>query len=175
MRFAPYGDTGRCEEEFAKAEAVGTPIAAFVVEPVQGEAGAVVPPPEYLPAARELCARYGALLIADEIQTGMGRTGSMWGVDHWNVEPDIMCLGKSIGGGVMPLVGLRLDAGDMGGAHAESGDALDDLRRKPNGLRRRNRGDHGDPGGGSGGPGGSEGRDPAAGAEASSRPGIPAC
>jgi putrescine aminotransferase len=103
VRFAPYGDSRALENEFAKAEAVGTPIAAFVVEPVQGEAGAVVPPDDYLPRARELCTRFGALLIADEIQTGMGRTGKLWGVDHWNVEPDIMCLGKSLGGGVMPL------------------------------------------------------------------------
>jgi putrescine aminotransferase len=103
VRFAPYGDASALEAEFAKAEAVGSPIAAFVVEPVQGEAGAVVPPEDYLPRARELCTRFGALLIADEIQTGMGRTGKLWGVDHWNVEPDIMCLGKSIGGGVMPL------------------------------------------------------------------------
>jgi putrescine aminotransferase len=103
VRFAPYGDAQALENEFMKAEAVGTPIAAFVVEPVQGEAGAVVPPDDYLPRARELCSRFGALLIADEIQTGMGRTGKLWGVDHWNVEPDIMCLGKSLGGGVMPL------------------------------------------------------------------------
>jgi len=103
VRFAPFGDAGALEEEFIKAEAVGTPIAAFVVEPVQGEAGAIVPPDDYLPAARDLCTRFGALLIVDEIQTGMGRTGKLWGVDHWNVEPDIMCLGKSIGGGVMPL------------------------------------------------------------------------
>ena len=103
VRFAPYGDASALAAEFAKAEAVGTPIAAFVVEPVQGEAGAVVPPDDYLPRARELCTRYGALLIVDEIQTGMGRTGKLWGVDHWKVEPDIMCLGKSIGGGVMPL------------------------------------------------------------------------
>lgn len=103
VRFAPYGDAAALEQEFSKAEAVGTPIAAFVVEPVQGEAGAVVPPDDYLPKARELCTRYGALLIADEIQTGLGRTGKLWGVDHWNTEPDIMCLGKSIGGGVMPL------------------------------------------------------------------------
>ena len=103
VRFAPYADASALAAEFAKAEAVGAPIAAFVVEPVQGEAGAVVPPDDYLPRARELCTRYGALLIADEIQTGMGRTGKLWGVDHWNVEPDIMCLGKSIGGGVMPL------------------------------------------------------------------------
>ena len=103
VRFAPYGDARALEAEFAKAAAVGAPIAAFVVEPVQGEAGAVVPPDDYLPRARELCTQYGALLIADEIQTGMGRTGKLWGVDHWSVEPDIMCLGKSIGGGVMPL------------------------------------------------------------------------
>ena len=103
VRFAPYGDACALEAEFAKAEAVGTPIAAFVVEPVQGEAGAIVPPDDYLPKARELCTRYGALLIADEIQTGMGRTGKLWGVDHWNVEPDILCLGKSLGGGIMPL------------------------------------------------------------------------
>jgi putrescine aminotransferase len=103
VRFAPYGDADALEAEFAKAEAVGTPIAAFVVEPIQGEAGAVVPPPGYLARARELCDRYGALLIADEIQTGMGRTGRLWGVDHSDVVPDIMCLGKAIGGGVMPL------------------------------------------------------------------------
>lgn len=103
VRFAPYGDAVALEQEFVKAESVGTPIAAFVVEPVQGEAGAVVPPDDYLPKARDLCTRFGALLIADEIQTGMGRTGKLWGVDHWHVEPDIMCLGKSIGGGVMPL------------------------------------------------------------------------
>lgn len=103
VRFVRYGDAGSLEEELAKAEEVGTPIAAFVVEPVQGEAGAVVPPDDYFPKARELCTRYGALLIADEIQTGMGRTGKLWGVDHSGVVPDIMCLGKSIGGGVMPL------------------------------------------------------------------------
>jgi putrescine aminotransferase len=103
VRFAPYGDAAALEAEFAKAEAVGTPIAAFIVEPIQGEAGAVVPPPGYLARARQLCDQYGALLIADEIQTGMGRTGRLWGVDHADVVPDIMCLGKSIGGGVMPL------------------------------------------------------------------------
>ena len=103
VRFAPFGDAAALQAEFEKAEAVGTPIAAFIVEPVQGEAGAVVPPPDYLPRARELCDRFGALLIADEIQTGMGRTGKLWGVDHNDVVPDIMCLGKSIGGGLMPL------------------------------------------------------------------------
>ena len=103
VRFVPYGDADALENEFQRCEAVGVQIAGVVLEPVQGEAGGVVPPPDYFPRARELCTRFGALLIADEIQTGMGRTGKLWGVDHWNVVPDIMCVGKSIGGGVMPL------------------------------------------------------------------------
>lgn len=103
VRFVPYGDADALEYEFQRCEAVGVQIAGVVLEPVQGEAGGVVPPPDYFPRARELCTRFGALLIADEIQTGMGRTGKFWGVDHWNVVPDIMCVGKSIGGGVMPL------------------------------------------------------------------------
>jgi putrescine aminotransferase len=103
VRFVPYGDADALDAEFRRCEAVGTRIAGVVLEPVQGEAGGVVPPADYFPRARELCTRYGALLIADEIQTGMGRTGKLWGLDHWNVVPDIMCVGKSIGGGVMPL------------------------------------------------------------------------
>ena len=103
VRFVPFGDADALENEFQRCEAVGVQIAGVVLEPVQGEAGGVVPPPDFLPRARELCTRYGALLIADEIQTGMGRTGRLWGVDHWNVVPDIMCVGKSLGGGVMPL------------------------------------------------------------------------
>ena len=103
VRFVPYGDAAALEDELRRCDAVGTHIAGVVLEPVQGEAGGVVPPDDYLPRAREACTRYGALLIADEIQTGMGRTGKLWGVDHWEVVPDIMCLGKSIGGGVMPL------------------------------------------------------------------------
>ncbi|MEP7227150.1 MAG: aminotransferase class III-fold pyridoxal phosphate-dependent enzyme [Gemmatimonadales bacterium] len=103
VRFVPFGDANALEEEFRRGEAVGVRVAGVVLEPIQGEAGGVVPPPDYFPRARELCTRYGALLIADEIQTGMGRTGKMWGVDHWNVAPDILCVGKSIGGGVMPL------------------------------------------------------------------------
>lgn len=103
VRFVPYGDADALEVEFRRCETVGIRIAGVVLEPVQGEAGGVVPPPDYFPRARELCTQYGALLIADEIQTGMGRTGRLWGVDHWNVVPDIMCMGKSIGGGVMPL------------------------------------------------------------------------
>lgn len=103
VRFVPYGDADALEREFQALDAVGQLPAGMVVEPVQGEAGGVVPPADYLPRLRELCTRYGTLFIADEIQTGMGRTGKLWGVDHTGVEPDIMCLGKSIGGGVMPL------------------------------------------------------------------------
>jgi putrescine aminotransferase len=103
VRFVPYGDADALDREMCVLEAVGMLPAAFVVEPVQGEAGGVVPPADYLPRAREICTRHGTLLIADEIQTGMGRTGKLWGVDHTNVAPDIMCLGKAIGGGVMPL------------------------------------------------------------------------
>jgi putrescine aminotransferase len=101
--FVPFGDAGAVEAELAKAEAVGMAIAGVVVEPVQGEAGAIVPPDDYWPRLREICTRYGVLLIADEVQTGMGRTGRMFAVEHWDVVPDILCLGKALGGGVMPL------------------------------------------------------------------------
>jgi putrescine aminotransferase len=103
VRFVPYGDAGALESQMDILAAVGQLPAAVVVEPVQGEAGGVVPPEGYLQAVRDLCTRHGALFVADEIQTGMGRTGTLWGVDHAGVTPDIMCMGKSIGGGVMPL------------------------------------------------------------------------
>jgi putrescine aminotransferase len=101
--FVPFGDAQAVEDELRKAEAVGMAIAGVVVEPVQGEAGAIVPPPDFWPRLREICTRFGVLLIADEVQTGMGRTGKMFAVEHWDVVPDIMCLGKALGGGVMPL------------------------------------------------------------------------
>jgi putrescine aminotransferase len=91
------------EQELTKAEAVGDKIAGVVMEPVQGEAGAIVPPDDFWPRLREICTRHGVLLIADEVQTGMGRTGRLFGVEHWDVAPDILCLGKALGGGVMPL------------------------------------------------------------------------
>lgn len=74
-------------------------IAAIIVEPVQGTAGNVVPPPGFLQAVQEIAKEHGALLIADEMQTGFGRTGSMWGCDHEAVVPDVMTVGKGIGGG----------------------------------------------------------------------------
>jgi putrescine aminotransferase len=101
--FVPFGDAAAVDAELRKAEAVGVRIAGVVVEPVQGEAGAVVPPADYWPALRETCTRHNVLLIADEVQTGLGRTGRLFAVDHWGVVPDILCLGKALGGGVMPL------------------------------------------------------------------------
>ncbi|HZT78682.1 MAG TPA: acetyl ornithine aminotransferase family protein [Gemmataceae bacterium] len=77
-------------------------VAAVFVEPVQGEGGYHVPPPGFLPALRALCDRHGILLVADEVQTGMGRTGKLFAVEHWGVEPDIVCLAKGIASG-MPL------------------------------------------------------------------------
>jgi 4-aminobutyrate aminotransferase / (S)-3-amino-2-methylpropionate transaminase / 5-aminovalerate transaminase len=80
-------------------------IAAFVVEPMQGTAGNVIPPPDFLPAVRDLANEMGALLIADEMITGFGRTGKTWGIDHSGVTPDIVTLGKQFGGG-FPISGV---------------------------------------------------------------------
>lgn len=101
--FVPYGDAAAVEQELQRAMDVGFDIAAVMVEPVQGEAGAIVPPDDFFPRLRQICDAYDILLIADEVQTGLGRTGKLFGVNHWNVVPDIMCLGKALGGGVMPL------------------------------------------------------------------------
>ena len=103
VSFVEFGDAEELEFELEKAEKIGWPIAALVLEPIQGEAGAIVPPDDYWPKVREICTRHEVLLVADEVQTGLGRTGKMFAVEHWNVEPDIMCLGKALGGGVMPL------------------------------------------------------------------------
>jgi len=77
-------------------------LAGIVVEPIAGEGGYIVPPPGFLQGLREICDRHGALLIADEVQTGLGRTGQMFGMEHWDVVPDVMCLAKPLGGG-LPL------------------------------------------------------------------------
>jgi putrescine aminotransferase len=96
----PFGDADAAERVLREH---GAEIAAVVIEPIQGEAGAVVPPDDFLPRLRAACDETGVLLIADEVQTGLGRTGKLWAVDHWNVEPDIVCVAKSLGGGVMPV------------------------------------------------------------------------
>lgn len=92
-----YGDID------ALAAAVDENTAAVILEPIQGEGGIIVPPAGYLAKAKEICQAKGALLIADEVQTGMGRTGKWFGVDHEGVEPDLMACAKALGGGVMPI------------------------------------------------------------------------
>ncbi len=77
-------------------------LAGIIVEPIAGEGGYIVPPEGFLTGLREICDRVGALLIVDEVQTGLGRTGKMFAVEHWDVEPDIVCLAKALGGG-LPL------------------------------------------------------------------------
>jgi putrescine aminotransferase len=93
----PFGDAG------ALAAAVTEETAAVILEPIQGEAGVIVPPEGYLRAAREICDARGALLILDEVQTGMGRTGRNFACEWEGVVPDVMTLGKALGGGVMPI------------------------------------------------------------------------
>jgi putrescine aminotransferase len=99
----PYGDADAVEKQLEICHKVGVDIAACLFEPIQGEAGAIVPPDDFWPRVRAATKQYGVLLIADEVQTGLGRTGKLWGVDHWNVVPDIMAVAKSLGGGVMPI------------------------------------------------------------------------
>ncbi len=90
------------EETVLRRIAPPDEVAAVFVEPIQGEGGYYVPPPGFLPALRALCDKHGFLLVADEVQTGMGRTGKLYAVEHWDVEPDIICLAKGIASG-MPL------------------------------------------------------------------------
>src|SRR5580658_7201652 len=85
-------------------------ISSVLVEPILGEGGYVVPPDDFLPSLREFCNRHGILLIADEVQTGLGRTGRMWAVEHSGVTPDILCIAKTIGGGIpVSMVAYRAD------------------------------------------------------------------
>jgi 4-aminobutyrate aminotransferase len=110
------------EETLLKRIAPPDEVAAIFVEPIQGEGGYYVPPAGFLPALRELCDRYGILLVADEVQTGMGRTGKMFAVEHWNVVPDIICLAKGIASG-LPLGAMIARAEIMdwpSGSHAST-------------------------------------------------------
>lgn len=99
----PFGDAEAVERQLDICQKVGVDIAAVMFEPIQGEAGGIVPPDDFWPRIRAATHHNGVLLIADEVQTGMGRTGKLWGVEHWNVVPDILAAAKSLGGGVMPV------------------------------------------------------------------------
>ncbi len=124
-----YGDA------LALAHAMGDDVAAVLLEPIQGEAGVIIPPPGYLAAARTLCDGVGALLILDEVQTGLGRTGAWFAHQHEGVAPDIMCLAKALAGGLpmgaclaRPEVAASFAVGDhastFGGGPVQSAAAL---------------------------------------------------
>jgi ornithine--oxo-acid transaminase len=99
----PFGDARALEA------AIDDDTVAFLVEPIQGEAGVIIPPEGYLRRARELCTERNVLLVADEIQTGLGRTGTTFAVEHEGVRPDVFILGKALGGGIVPLSAVVAD------------------------------------------------------------------
>jgi len=99
--FVPYGDAEAIEKT------IDAQTAAVILEPIQGEGGVIVPPDDYLPEVRRICTERGVLMLLDEVQTGLGRTGKMFGCNHSGVVPDIMCLGKAISGGVIPCAAFH--------------------------------------------------------------------
>jgi len=99
--FVPYGDADAIDD------AIDDRTAAVILEPIQGEGGVIVPPDNYLQAVRRICTSRGVLMLLDEVQTGLGRTGKMFGCNHSGVVPDIMSLGKAISGGVIPCAAFH--------------------------------------------------------------------
>ncbi|MDO9423794.1 MAG: aspartate aminotransferase family protein [Methylobacter sp.] len=93
----PFNDLAALEKALSNKD-----VAAFVVEPIQGK-GVNVPDEHYLPEVERLCKKYGTLFVADEVQTGLGRTGKFWAIDHWNVKPDMICMAKALSGGFVPI------------------------------------------------------------------------
>jgi ornithine--oxo-acid transaminase len=108
FRIAGYGDAGALEA------AMDSRVVAVLVEPIQGEAGVVVPPPGFLRRVRELCTEFGALMIADEIQSGLGRTGATFACEQESVVPDMYLLGKALGGGIVPASAVVSSAAVLG-------------------------------------------------------------
>ncbi len=106
VQHVEYGDAEAARKAAANLVAVGETVAAIIVEPIQGEAGVIVPPKGYLAELRKICDEYEIALIFDEIQTGMGRTGTMWRCEAEGVTPDILTYGKAFGGGIMPITGI---------------------------------------------------------------------
>ncbi|NLT46797.1 MAG: putrescine aminotransferase [Clostridiales bacterium] len=106
VQHVKYGDADAMETAIENLITVGEKVAGVILEPIQGEAGVIIPPEGYLKKVREICDKYGIAMIADEIQTGMGRTGTMWRCEYEGITPDIMTFGKAFGGGVMPITGI---------------------------------------------------------------------
>jgi 4-aminobutyrate aminotransferase len=100
----PFGSAGldELEQRIFHRLVPANEVAAIIVEPIQGEGGIVVPDPEFLPRLRRICDQHGILLVADEVQSGMGRTGLMWAIQHWGVEPDVILTAKGLASG-MPI------------------------------------------------------------------------
>ncbi|WP_087142211.1 aspartate aminotransferase family protein [Crenothrix polyspora] len=98
----PFNDLIALEKALA-----GKEVAAFIVEPVQGK-GVNLPDANYLPEVERLCKQYGTLFVADEVQTGLGRTGKFWAIEHWNVQPDMICMAKALSGGFVPVGGVAM-------------------------------------------------------------------
>jgi ornithine--oxo-acid transaminase len=111
FRSVPFGDAD------AVAAAIDDDTVAVLLEPIQGEAGVIVPAAEFLPAVRALCTQRNVLMIADEIQSGLARTGRTFACDHWGVVPDMYLLGKALGGGVVPLSAVVADRDVLGVLH----------------------------------------------------------
>ncbi|MGC4962292.1 ornithine--oxo-acid transaminase [Gordonia sp. DT101] len=107
----PFGDAA------AMSAAIDEYTVAVLVEPIQGEAGIIVPPDDYLPRVRALCTQHDVLMIADEIQSGLGRTGKTLAVQHWGVEADLYTLGKALGGGILPVSAVVADRDVLGVLH----------------------------------------------------------
>jgi len=107
----PYGDASAIEA------AITDDTVAILLEPIQGEAGVLVPPDGYLAAVREICTRRGILMMADEIQSGLGRTGYTFACDHEDVVPDVYILGKALGGGILPVSAVVADRDVLGVFH----------------------------------------------------------
>jgi putrescine aminotransferase len=106
VQHVEYGNADAAEAAIKNLIEVGETVAALIVEPIQGEAGVIIPPDGYLKRLREICDENEVFLITDEIQTGMGRTGTLWACDYYDVVPDILVYGKAFGGGVMPATGI---------------------------------------------------------------------
>lgn len=98
----PFNDLAALEAALENKD-----VAAFIVEPIQGK-GVNLPDENYLPEVERLCKKYGTLFVADEVQTGLGRTGKFWAIDHWHVKPDMICMAKALSGGFVPVGGVAI-------------------------------------------------------------------